>query len=279
MKEGGASRAYRIQRWSQHARRDEEDIISIEEPLEIRVDGEAVAVTMRTPGHDEDLAAGFCLTEAIVSDPDDIARVEPCNRSTDDNIIDVITAGDKPDAVARARRTSFVASSCGICGKQSLDRIEQQAAPFETGTPTISQSIVAMLPESMRRQQTEFSRTGGLHSAALFNRDGHLIALREDIGRHNAVDKIIGHCLLQRRKLAQDTILLVSGRTSFEIVQKAAMGRIPIVAAISAPSSLAIDLAERLQMTLIGFLRDDQFNTYSGTDRITAAAAANRSSN
>jgi len=231
------SRKYDVERWSDGLPApSDDDELTVEEPLEIRIGGESVAVTMRTPGHDEELAAGFCVTEGIVADADDIARVAICDEAADDNVVDVTLdrGALRPEAVARAQRATYLSSSCGICGKQSLDRIEQMARPLRPGEPTISASQLAGLPAKMRRPQTVFSKTGGLHSAAVFDRGGNLTVLREDIGRHNAVDKVIGHCLLQRRSADDAAVLLVSGRASFEVLQKAALARIPIIAAVSA---------------------------------------------
>lgn len=266
-----ASRIYPILRWRDDRQSAVEDHLTVEEPLEIRVNGAPVAVTMRTPGHDEELAAGFCLTEGIVSNADEIVRVAVCDDSSDDNIVDVSL--EDSDAVHRAvensQRATYLSSSCGLCGKQTLDHIEQATRPFAHATPRITHAMLSELATAMRQRQTVFSRTGGLHSACLFDSTGSLIALREDIGRHNAVDKVIGHCLLQRRSdYAEKSILVISGRSSFEVVQKAAVARIPIVAAVSAPSSLATDLAKRLDMTLVGFLRESRFNIYHGGERL-----------
>ncbi len=266
-----ASRIYSILRWRDGRQIEVDDHLTVEEPLEIRVNGAPVAVTMRTPGHDEELAAGFCLTEGIVSEADEIVRVAVCDDSSDDNIVDVsIEDSDAVhSAVEHSRRATYLSSSCGLCGKQTLDRIEQGTRPFAPSTPQITHAMLSELATAMRHQQTVFSRTGGLHSACLFDPGGSLIALREDIGRHNAIDKVVGHCLLQRHGEYTDrSILIVSGRSSFEVVQKAAVARIPIVAAVSAPSSLAIDLAKRLDMTLVGFLRNGRFNIYHGAERL-----------
>ncbi len=268
-----ASQSYSILRRQSDSCSTDDDSVTVEEPLEIRVNGESIAVTMRTPGDDEELAAGFCLTEGIVCSGDDIAGIEFCANSEEDNIIDVrVDDDDRRRAIERSRRASFVSSSCGICGKQTLDRIEQSVEPFEASSFTISHRKLGGLPSAMRRKQTVFSRTGGLHSAALFAADAGFLVLREDVGRHNAVDKVIGSRLLQRLDGHRErSILLVSGRASFEIVQKAAVARIPFVAAVSAPSSLAVDLARRLDMTLVGFLRRSRLNIYSGEARIQDA--------
>ncbi len=265
-----ASIPYPIERLGIDSRGADEDPVTVEEPLEIRINGEAIAVTMRTPGNDEELAAGFCLTEGIVCDGDDIAGVAFCGDSEEDNVVDVeVDDRDRRNAIERSRRASYVSSSCGICGKQTLDRIDQIVERFDPGAMSVEYRKVLALPAKMRRRQTVFSRTGGLHSAALFDRDGKLLGLREDVGRHNAVDKIVGSRLLQHfDDHREQSILLVSGRASFEIVQKAAVARIPFVAAVSAPSSLAIDLARRLGMTLVGFVRGSRLNVYAGEHRI-----------
>jgi FdhD protein len=278
-----SSQTYPMVRWRDGQRQSGDDPVTVEEPLEIRVNGEAVAVTMRTPGHDEELAAGFCLTEGIVVEGDEIVSVEFCGGATTDNVVDVRVddrhdTAQRRDAIERTRRVGYLSSSCGICGKQTLDRIEQVVHPFAPSSFAIATRRIASLPAKMRRRQTVFSRTGGLHSAALFDADGSLVALREDVGRHNAVDKVIGRCVLTRGGRIGEAgggdderrraILLVSGRASFEIVQKAAVAGIPFVAAVSAPSSLAIDLARRLDMTLVGFLRAGRLNVYCGGRRI-----------
>jgi FdhD protein len=262
--------AYPIVRWPPHAGVDGDDDVAAEEPLEIRVDGAAVAVTMRTPGDDDELAAGFCLTEGIVAEGDEIDRVEVCNQVEEGNVVDVRLDGQHRElAIDRSRRMTYLSSSCGICGKQTLDRIEQSTQAFDRDAIRLPAAAVADLPQRMRREQAVFSRTGGLHAAALFTVDAELIVLREDVGRHNAVDKVIGFCLLQGlQRYKESSVLLVSGRVSFEIVQKAAVARIPAVAAVSAPTTLAIDLARRLDMTLLGFVRDGRFNIYSGAHRI-----------
>lgn len=252
------------------------DAVAVEEPLEIRIDGKALAVTMRTPGHDLELAAGFCLTEGVVTDSDDIAGVAVCSDADADNVVDVrLDVRDRDAAVERARRASFLSSSCGICGVQSLDRVEQATHRFEIDRPRLAAPLISELPARMLGEQSVFARTGGLHAAALFTPDGKWIVLREDVGRHNAVDKVIGHCLLQRLQAFREaSVLLVSGRASFEIVQKAAVARVPAVAAVGAPTSLAVDLARRLEMTLIGFVRDGRFNVYSGERRLFDAIVA-----
>ena len=270
----GAIRTHAILRWNAGVTAKEKDDITVEEPLEIRVNGDAVAVTMRTPGHDEELAAGFCRTEGIAGHDDEIADVRVCTDSDNGNTIEVtIECGDvahSEERRQRATRASFLSTSCGVCGKQSLDRIELYAPPFTRKTPMFSYRAIADLTSRVREHEDIFSRTGGLHSAALVDSDANILVVREDIGRHNAVDKVIGHCIFQRRaEVRESSLLLVSGRSSFEILQKAAIGRIPMVAAVSAPSSLAIELAQRLDMTLIGFLRPGRLNVYHDPGRLS----------
>ena len=264
---------YSILRWNENELTSESDAVTAEEPLQIRVNGEAIAVTMRTPGHDEELATGFCVTEGIFTDADDLVSAVTCDDSVEDNTVDVTIEHEDASAgstsIERARRTLYLSSSCGVCGKQSLDRIEQLVKPFSPKPAEISLALLSGLPTKLRRVQEVFARTGGLHSAGLFDTSGKLLVQREDIGRHNAVDKVVGHCLLQRlSEYREHAILLVSGRSSFEIVQKAAVARIPTVAAVSAPSTLAIDLARRLDMTLVGFLRRGRLNIYNDPGRI-----------
>jgi FdhD protein len=245
-----------------------DDRIAVEEPLEIRVGNEAIAVTMRTPGHDDELAAGFCFTEGIVSHGDQIESVETCVEAEYGNVVVVRLTEGAPAHTAAARRELFMSSSCGLCGKQSLDRVEQAVEPFGDRGPQLAHDVLIALPEAMHARQSTFAETGGLHAAALFSDAGELLVLREDVGRHNAVDKVIGQRLLRGHPRRAAAVLLVSGRASFEIVQKAAMARIPIVAAVSAPTSLAVDLAARLDMTLIGFLRDGRMNVYHDASRL-----------
>ncbi|MGZ3419401.1 MAG: formate dehydrogenase accessory sulfurtransferase FdhD [Polyangiales bacterium] len=232
------------------------DRVVVEEPLEIRVAGEPIAVTMRTPGDDRDLAVGFLLTEGVLHDPREVLEV-----TTDKSSIDLRLASGV-DA-SRAKRALFSASSCGLCGKETIASIAVKVPPVEAALRVPLSTLLA-LPEAMRAAQPTFDRTGGLHAAAIFDREGKLEVLREDIGRHNATDKAIG----AHAYPLGDRILLVSGRAGFEIVQKAAVARIPIVAAISAPSSLAVDLAERLGITLVAFLRPPRASVYTHARRV-----------
>jgi len=249
--------------------RDTTDELAAEEPLEIRVRGRAVSVTMRTPGPadsktDEELAAGFCLTEGLVRRRADILRIEPCPKSEFGNRVDVILAPDVAVDFDRLTRHVFASSSCGLCGKATIDAIHNTFPPLPaTDDLSIDPAILTTLPDRMRAAQSTFDRTGGLHAAAIFDEYGNIIVLREDVGRHNAVDKAIGHCILQGPFPLDRHILLVSGRTSFEILQKALAARIPVVAAVSAPSSLAVEFARENGQTLIGFLRGQRMNIYS----------------
>jgi FdhD protein len=249
------------------------DTLSIEEPLEIRlvVDGDgqpldrSVAITMRTPGDDRELAAGFLFTEGIVSNPDEIAdiRRERCN------VVKVIlNAGVQVD-LGLLERHSFVASSCGVCGKRSIAAIRVRCKyQIPVGEPRVSCDIVHALPQALERAQEAFARTGGIHASGLFDETGRLLLVREDVGRHNALDKLIGAEFLGGALPLSNRIVLVSGRTSFEVVQKAAEAGVPILAAVGAPSSLAVQLAQKCGMTLLGFVRDNRFNVYTGLDRI-----------
>lgn len=244
------------------------DCLAREEPLEIRVQGRSVAVTMRTPGHDKDLAAGFLLAEGIVSEPGEILEIAPCRESDQpENTLNVFLAPSVQFDFEHLTRHVFASSSCGLCGKASIEAVHQHFEPLEPNV-IVSAKVLAKLPEKMRAAQRTFDETGGLHAAAIFNVHGKLVALREDVGRHNAVDKVLGYCFLAGTFPLETHVLLVSGRASFEIVQKALAARVPIVAAISAPSSLAVDFAEESGQILIGFLRGETMNVYSGAKRI-----------
>jgi FdhD protein len=247
------------------------DRLATEEPMEIRVEEpgaeqRSVAVTMRTPGHDFELAVGFLLTEGLIFGRDDVRSVRYCAVPREEQHYNVVSV-----SVARAlefeQRSFYATSSCGVCGKASLDAIDVQCAPIADG-PVIAPAVVTALPEALRGAQAVFERTGGLHAAGLFDPQGTLIASREDVGRHNAVDKLVGSQLLEGRLPLSESILMVSGRASFEIIQKAATAGIPIVCAVSAPSSLAVDAARRFGLTLVGFLRGQRFNVYTRAERI-----------
>ncbi|MCX2716000.1 formate dehydrogenase accessory sulfurtransferase FdhD [Mycolicibacterium sp. J2] len=250
------------------------DTLVVEEPLEIRVNGAPLTVTMRTPGSDIELAQGFLLTEGIVSDRDDIATVRYCQGATDDgvntyNVLDVTLAPGVPAPDVDLTRNFYATSSCGVCGKASLEavRLISRHSPGDDPT-TVASGVLSALPGKLRKAQKVFATTGGLHGAALFDTDGTELVVREDIGRHNAVDKAIGWALESRRIPLSGTVLLVSGRASFELTQKAVMAGIPILAAVSAPSSLAVDLAAQAGLTLVAFLRGESMNVYTRPDRV-----------
>jgi FdhD protein len=253
------------------------DQLATEEPMEIRItapgeDARPIAVTMRTPGHDFELAAGLLRTEGIVHRAADVVAVRYCEVPQGEeqlfNIVTVDLRAAVPDALAAvSARTFAVNSSCGVCGKATLDQVELECPIIGPG-PKIDGALIPALPDRLRTGQRLFDLTGGLHAAGVFGIDGTLISLREDVGRHNAVDKVVGHALLAGNLPLSQHILQVSGRVSFEIVQKAAMAGIPVIAAVSAPSSLAVEAAERLGLTVIGFVRDATFNVYSHPERI-----------
>jgi FdhD protein len=220
----------------------ENDEVAVEEPLEIRVANRAVSVTMRTPGHDEELAAGFLLTEGIVSGPQDIVRIDPCAHARDRNVVNAILAPHATVDFARLTRHVFASSSCGLCGKATIDAVRQRLEPVESNV-SIDPMVLLSLPQRLREAQETFDRTGGLHAAGIFTTDGQPVVVREDVGRHNAVDKVLGFGLLHGLLPFDRHVLMVSSRGSFEIMQKALAGRIAIVAAVSAPSSLAVEFA------------------------------------
>jgi FdhD protein len=254
------------------------DIVVAEEPLEIRAAGPgqdpvAVAITMRTPGDEDELAIGFLRTEGLI-EGHEVVRTEVGNPATQSAPDDTITVrlSRAFDASQIAQRHFVATASCGICGKASIDEIAVRVDPIPAGVPVVAPSVLLALPDLLRAAQHAFEATGGLHAAGLFTPDGDLVAVREDVGRHNALDKLVGSQVIGRRLPLNDRILMVSGRVSFEIVQKAAVAGIPILAAVSAPSSLAIDAAQRLGVTLVGFLRGDRFNVYAHDARVDLAA-------
>ena len=257
--------------------RDVVDDLATEEPLEIRLSAagktQSVAITMRTPGHDFELAAGFLFSEGIVKRRDEIAGISYCVDPAIDaeqryNIVTVELAGAIPDFPLFERHFT-INSSCGVCGKANIEALQVRASPIEDDL-RVSAAFVAALPEKMREAQRIFASTGGLHASALFDQNGTLLALREDVGRHNALDKIAGWALLNERMPLRKTLLLVSGRASYELVQKSVTAGIPIVCAVSAPSSLAVETAQAFHQTLCGFVRDSKCNVYSAPERITA---------
>ncbi|MEQ1886423.1 MAG: formate dehydrogenase accessory sulfurtransferase FdhD [Bryobacteraceae bacterium] len=242
-----------------------QDYIAVEEPLQIRLAKRDLAITMRTPGHDRELAAGFLFTEGILSSPSQVASIDADERGT-------ITVRPKAGVDAGAEsRHFYVTSSCGVCGKASIEALHAAGCNSLAGIlPHIRANVILSLPEKLRSAQQVFEHTGGLHAAGLFRADGELLELREDVGRHNAVDKLIGAAFLAGQLPLHNCILMLSGRVSFELVQKAVMAGIPAVAAVGAPSSLATETARRFGVTLIGFLRDRRFNIYSGEVRLAS---------
>ena len=249
------------------------DAVAVEEPLEIRVNGQAISVTMRTPGNDDELATGFLLSEDLLHKRDDLLEIIRPQRAENDprgsNWIDVRLSDGVNVDLAQLTRHVFASSSCGLCGKATIASIQQQHPPLsDKGVFTVRAEVLRTLPDLLRGEQTTFERTGGLHAAALFDKNGKLLVVREDVGRHNAVDKVLGSQWLNRRWPPTRAILLVSGRTSFEILQKSLVARLPIIAAVSAPSSLAVEFAERSGQTLVGFLRGDGMNIYTHPQRI-----------
>ena len=252
------------------------DRVVTEEPLEIRVstagESKTIAVTMRTPGADFELAVGFLFAEGVIASRDDVAGISYCR--DDDlpveqlyNIVIVEVADASRIDFSLLERHFHVSSACGVCGKSSIEAIELRGAGPVNDGPALTRDVVVALPDRLRDAQRLLDSTGGLHAAALFTGSGELVAAREDVGRHNAVDKLVGWALLQGRLPLDEHILMVSGRSSFEIAQKAVTARIPVVCSVSAPSSLAVDVAREFGMTLVGFLRDDRFNVYAGSER------------
>jgi FdhD protein len=263
------------------------DELAVEEPLEIRLaysaggqrKQQSLSITMRTPGEDAELAAGFLLSEGIIHGLEDIASIRPCGPPVGplklQNVIRVELRADIPVDIQRLERHFYTTSSCGVCGKASLEALQVGAvSPLNIAGPALRLETVHQLPARLRQAQAVFDHTGGLHGAGLFNVNGDLLALKEDVGRHNAVDKLIGSMLLAGRLPLTDRIILVSGRASFELLQKALMAGIPILVAVGAPSSLAVELARRFNMTLIGFARGGRFNVYSGEERLAVSRSS-----
>jgi FdhD protein len=257
-----------VTEWSGGMARSVQDSLAVEEPLEIRIGDKPLTVTMRTPGHDLDLAAGFLLTEGIIESADQIAGIHAAqsNSNLKSNVVHVELRNVSYD-LDDLQRNFFTASSCGICGKASIDAIRRRGLRQPNPDFRIDPEILCGLPDILRSDQAVFSRTGGLHAAALFDVGGNMIAVREDVGRHNAVDKIVGWAMMAGNLPLSRHVLLVSGRGGFEIAQKALAGGIPVLASVSAPSSLAVKLARELGLTLVGFLRGRRFVVYSGVFR------------
>lgn len=275
-----------ITRFQGTTRNEVSDRVAIEEPLEIRADfvanGErsvrSLSITMRTPGHDEELAAGFLMSEGLVRSVSDIESIRPCGPASGahdgNNVVKVRLADHATITWPSVERHFYATSSCGVCGKASLEALEVPGlCPIPRDRFRFAVEAVGMLSARLRAQQSVFEETGGLHAAALFNSAGELLAIREDVGRHNAVDKLLGAQFLQGQTPLSSNLLFLSGRISFELAQKALAGGIPMVVAVGAPSSLAIELAQRFDITLIGFLRGERFNVYSGEWRLTGETA------
>ena len=276
-----SSQAVDISKVSDNLQQALTDHVAIEEPLEIRLGfstpegrvSRSVSITMRTPGHDHELAAGFLFTESIVQQAADIVSIEPCGSPAPDtghqNVIRVELSPSVNVDLGRLQRHFYTTSSCGVCGKASLDALRVVGVdPMDVAGPMFAEDVLIEVPGKLRLKQDAFDKTGGLHAAAIFDVEGNLITTMEDIGRHNAVDKVVGFLLRNGGLPGSDYGLMVSGRASFELMQKAAVAGIPLLAAVSAPSSLAVQVAREFNMTLIGFLRGNTFNIYSGADRI-----------
>lgn len=253
-----------------------DEVLAVEEPLEIRLRGPdheplSLAITMRTPGHDFELAAGFLFSEGIIRRREDIRSISYCTDHDDrpsENIVIVTLADHCPVDPERFSRHVFTTSSCGICGRAALEFVRALGPPVLNPRLRVSRDVICSLPDALRRVQTLFARTGGVHASALSDCDGQILLVREDVGRHNAMDKLIGSLLLEGGVPASDAIVVVSGRASFELVHKALLAGIPILVAVGAPSSLAVEVAADAGMTLIGFVRDRRFNIYCGSERI-----------
>lgn len=243
------------------------DELAVEEPLEIQVDTQSVAVTMRTPGHDSELAAGFLLTEGLIRCPTDILKIVPYIRNESGNVLDVFLAAGVAVDFGKLTRHVYASSSCGLCGKATIEAVHQQFKKVRAKFK-VPASRLAMLPGQLRAQQSAFDATGALHAAGLFTQAGKLLVSREDVGRHNAVDKVLGHALLNDWLPLEKQILVVSGRASFEIMQKALAARVSMVVAVSAPSSLSVQFAMDSGQTLVGFARNDRLNVYSHPQRV-----------
>ena len=271
-----------ITRWAGAEPTTVEDELVVEEPLEIRVAQQSLIVVMRTPGHDFELAAGFLYTESLITCSDDIEIIAYCEEDVTEpqdgsfasyqNIVNVqLTEALDLDAQSGWQRNFHANASCGLCGKMTIDAVRQQVAPLNSGF-RINQTVLYQLNDRLRTAQSVFERTGGLHAAGLFSETGELLIVREDIGRHNAVDKVIGQALLADMVPLERHILMVSGRASFEIVQKALFARIPVIVAVSAASTLAVDLAQEGNLTLIGFMRGQRMAVYSCPERVRCEA-------
>jgi FdhD protein len=274
---GHTVRRLRDGAWAQ-----DDDLLATEEPLEIRLiwkDGRktvtrSIALTMRTPGNDFELAAGFLHGEGILGAREDIADISYCMDEEEEQAFNIVTVTLRPGLVfdaSRLERNFYTTSSCGVCGKATLESLEVQGCDMVPAGFVVSADVVCGLPQKLRAAQAVFEQTGGLHAAGLFDREGKLVALHEDVGRHNALDKLIGECFLENALPLSESVLMLSGRASFELLQKALVARIPVVAAVGAPSSLAVELAESFNITLCGFVKADSINLYTTPERVTAS--------
>ncbi len=272
-----STRAVRISSISGGRLEERDDLLATEEPLEIRLSfqrqgcpqQQSISITMRTPGHDRELAVGFLHGEGILENPAQISKIEAGTPAADCNTVCVTFAPEVAFDAGRLQRNFYTTSSCGVCSKASLQALEVTGCrPMKKGKPLLERKVIRGLTDQLRGAQAVFRETGGLHAAGLFDARGKLISLHEDVGRHNAVDKVVGELFLQGRVPLDEHVLMVSGRSSFEIMQKALVAGIPAVAAVSAPSSLAVELARDFEMTLLGFVRGDSFNIYTGPERI-----------
>ncbi len=263
-----------VRRITADGERTRPDTLAVEEPMEIRVGGRPLSVTMRTPGHDVDLLHGFLLTEGVIGSREDVLEARYCDGVDDEgrntyNVLDVVLAEGVAPPDPSVERSFYTTSSCGVCGKASLDAVRLVSRHSPADDPaTVTPAVLTTLPDTLRAAQKVFDTTGGLHAAGLFTTDGELLVLREDVGRHNAVDKVVGWAVREGRVPLSGCVLMVSGRASFELVQKAVMAGLPVLAAVSAPSSLAVELAADAGVTVVGFLRGETMNIYTRGDRI-----------
>jgi FdhD protein len=264
------STTVKILKWRLGRKGQVSDQVASEEPLEVRVNGKSVSVMMRTPGHDKELAAGFLYTEGLIHSPKDIRDIVGCENPKsefDENVINVFLAPKVRFDPGKLTRHFYASSSCGVCGKASLEAVRQSFKPVKSNF-RLPHKVLSSLPEMLRAAQETFEKTGGLHASALFDSKGKMVVLREDVGRHNALDKVVGWVLFEKQLPFKNLCLLVSGRVSFEIMQKALAAGIPLVAAIGAPSSLAVSMAQENGQTLVGFLRDKGMNLYTNPKRV-----------
>ena len=267
------SRSVHLRRVTGAIQTIDRDVVAVEEPMEVRINGASFAVIMRTPGADRDLAAGFLLAEDVIRGSHEVATIEYCQEADEegrDNTLNVTVIGEAIERLRDRlgeRRQVMMTASCGLCGRRTIESLRSRAAAV-VGRWTVSADVIRGLPQTLRRAQDVFETTGGLHAAGLFALDGRLTMLAEDVGRHNAVDKVVGRRLLEDALPLDQSMLMVSGRTSFELVQKALLAGVPLIAAVSAPSSLAIELAEQAGITLCGFLRGETFNVYANPQRL-----------